>query len=73
MILSQNTGIITRKEFVGAEGIHTNHIESSWHALKLFLPRTSICYFNIVLGTQKHMHDGYFAEYTLKRKIIIIH
>uniref|UniRef100_A0A6G3MIQ3 Putative transposase-like protein HI-13281 (Trinotate prediction) n=1 Tax=Henneguya salminicola TaxID=69463 RepID=A0A6G3MIQ3_HENSL len=47
------------KEFVSIEGIHTNNIESRWHALKLSLPRT---------GTQKQMYDGYFAEYIFRRK-----
>ncbi|KAF0986518.1 hypothetical protein HZS_588 [Henneguya salminicola] len=49
------------KEFVSVEGIHTNQIESRWHALKLFLPRT---------GTQKHIYDGYFAEYIFSKKYI---
>ncbi|KAF0986516.1 hypothetical protein HZS_4045 [Henneguya salminicola] len=43
------------KEFITADGAHTNNIESRWHALKLSLPCTGNYCFNKMLGTQKHL------------------
>ncbi len=50
------------KEFVNPEtGACTNKIESTWHALKLSLPRS---------GTQKQLYDSYFFEYVVRKKFL---
>jgi transposase-like protein len=50
------------KEFVNqSTGAHTNTIESTWHSLKLSIPKT---------GTQKSMYDGYFFEFVVRRKYL---
>lgn len=51
------------KEFVDSEtGACTNTIESTWHALKLSLPRS---------GTQKRLYDSYFEEYVARRRYMV--
>ena len=50
------------KEFVNSEtGAHTQTIESTWHQLKLHLPRK---------GTQKQLYNGYFMEYVIRKKYL---
>jgi len=50
------------KEFKNKEtGAHTNSIESTWHALKLSLPRS---------GTQKQLYNSYFEEYVIRKRYL---
>lgn len=50
------------KEFKNPEnGACTNKIGSTWHALKLSLPRS---------GTQKQLYDSYFFEYVVRKKYL---
>ncbi|KAF0985696.1 hypothetical protein HZS_8029 [Henneguya salminicola] len=71
MIVSQNTGVSMRN----AEVIHSNHIESRWHALKLSLSRTDICYFIILFLALKSICTMaiFLSIYSGKTITIIIH
>ena len=42
-------------------GAHTNTIESTWRALKKFLPK---------YGTVKSLYDTYFSQYCFRKKYI---
>jgi hypothetical protein len=49
-------------EFVDSTtGAYTQTIESTWHQLKLSLPRS---------GTQKSLYDGYFMEFVVRKKYL---
>ena len=45
--------------FAAKNGVHTNNIESRWHAVKKSLPKYS---------TTKALYNSYFAEYCVRKK-----
>jgi len=51
------------KEFLNPEnGACTNKIESTWRALKSFLPPN---------GTTKNLYDSYFSQYCIRKKFLV--